>query len=1118
VLLSGYLPKPRRQNCINRCGVRPAAGTNHRGLGVIDPTPLGIGRQNYYLQKIAHDREAYLSGDGEAPGYVLGSAAAALGLSGEVSAEAFERLFAGCHPASGALLGRVHRSGGNLAWDLVFRPTKSLSLLYGMGSREQSAAARAAHHAGVQAAVEKLETYAAVRRGRNGVERHAASGLLVVGFDHRASRPGDPLLHTHAIVMNRAQGSDGRWTALDARPMLAALMEADAVYRATYQRHLTERLGLEWEPPDEHGNCELAGIPEEVIRHFSKAAARIDEECAAREQRGEKVTPAVRNMLAHKLREDKCHETLSGLRGRWAAEAGDNGWDLPGLFERLRGRVRTADELDADAAAVIFDRLAGSDGLTAQMSTFTRGRVLREIAGQPEATTLPVAELEGLADRFVAERAVPTLVDCRSGAQRYSTPELLALEQRIVESTKARVDEDRHVVSRRVVAAVIDRYADLGSPLGDDQAEALRAVCGGGGVLPIVGRAGTGKTFLMDAVRSAFETANLLLLPKQRFRVRGLAPTGIAAIQLHAGAGVESATVDRFLVDLDNRRDRLEAGDVVLLDEAGMVGTRTFARLLDHANQVGAKLVPVGDDRQLQSIDVGGWFRGLKSRLGAAELTVNRRQLDPLDRKAVELIRQGLAEQAMRLYRDGGRITVARTAVEAHTAMTADWWESFSSGESAVMLAFRRVEVDRLNDLARQLMAADGRLSGPALDNQGRAFQTGDRIVCGLNCPKLEVANGIRGRISAVDVDARTVTVITDDERQVVLPAAYLGKDLGKGRRPLDHAYAVTGHKSQGVTVDRVFVCGAGPNLEWSYVAGTRARHRADFYLVEAPALPDAADVLDLVPPASRDPYDVAIAALGRSMPQVMAIDAAAEAERPHPSTLSTTQLRQERDELVGLFAAAPRDQRRVHRRTVEQLDAVEAELAGVRARVSERESWLASHGRGLVGLARRDAVKAARADLANLRQQQVWLQEKLAGLEQRERQLARHERQRAAWDETHRADAERRREVAAELAWRSKARSTARTVDTPEWLADLLGPVPDSTRGHRGWRAAAEQAEAYRDRYDIDADALGERPMDLAQLREWRACHQMIDRLVERTRGRDQQREPDRGHTLEIG
>lgn len=258
---------------------------------MIDPAKLGVGREDYYLREVAGDREAYLSGHGEAPGYWLGSAAPkAFGLSGEVAAEQFRRVFVGRDPRTGELLGRHHRTDGVLAYDFVFRPAKSVALLYGLGTVEESQAAMAAHHAGLEAAVAYLERFAKLRRGRNGVDRVDAAGLLAVGFDHRASRAGDPLPHTHVIVMNRAQGPDERWTAPDGRPILDELKAADAVYRATYQRQLTATLGLEWSPADEHGNRELAGIPEEMIRHFSKARCRIEEELARREAEGLPVT------------------------------------------------------------------------------------------------------------------------------------------------------------------------------------------------------------------------------------------------------------------------------------------------------------------------------------------------------------------------------------------------------------------------------------------------------------------------------------------------------------------------------------------------------------------------------------------------------------------------------------------------------------------------------------------------------------------------------------------------------------------------------------------------------------------------------------------------------------
>ncbi|MGH8055597.1 MAG: relaxase domain-containing protein [Stenotrophomonas sp.] len=118
-------------------------------MEVIDAAKLGAGREDYYLRQVAEDREAYLTGHGEAPGYVLGTAAPeALALSGEVTAEQFRQLFVGEHPATGELLGRRHRKDGVLAYDFVFRPTKSVSLLYGLGDREEAAAALAAHHAG----------------------------------------------------------------------------------------------------------------------------------------------------------------------------------------------------------------------------------------------------------------------------------------------------------------------------------------------------------------------------------------------------------------------------------------------------------------------------------------------------------------------------------------------------------------------------------------------------------------------------------------------------------------------------------------------------------------------------------------------------------------------------------------------------------------------------------------------------------------------------------------------------------------------------------------------------------------------------------------------------------
>jgi conjugative relaxase-like TrwC/TraI family protein len=129
------------------------------------------------------------------------------------------------------------------------------------------------------------------RRGHGGVQHVSGRGLLAVGFDHRTSREGDPLLHTHLVVANRVQGPDGRWTALDGRDLYRHRLAADAIYRATYQRELTRTLGVEWTAADIHGNRELKGMPQDLVRSFSKRTGQIDAELDRLVEHGRERTP-----------------------------------------------------------------------------------------------------------------------------------------------------------------------------------------------------------------------------------------------------------------------------------------------------------------------------------------------------------------------------------------------------------------------------------------------------------------------------------------------------------------------------------------------------------------------------------------------------------------------------------------------------------------------------------------------------------------------------------------------------------------------------------------------------------------------------------------------------------
>jgi hypothetical protein len=742
---------------------------------VADVAKLAVGREDYYTRELAENREEYLSGHGESPGRWYGQGATSLGLEGEASVDGFRRMFEGHHPNTGELLGRPHGPNAVPAFDVVLRPTKSVSILYALGDPEVGRAVVDAHHAGIQ--------------------HVPGQGLLSVGFNHRTSREGDPLLHTHLVVANRTQGPDGRWTALDGRDLYRHRLAADAIYRACYQRELSRTLGVEWTRADAHGNRELQGMPEELVRAFSKRADQIDLQVERLRAEGRERTPRLVKWAVHATRKPKEHERPGTLYGRWRAEAAERGVDADALVRRMTGRVREPDRGVSNLAARrAFNRLAGPAGLTAQASTFARQEVIVALGGELAGATR--AQLEELADRFLAERAVAVVAERALEERRWSTPELLGVEQRLVAAAVDRAGERTAVVGHEAVRAALAAHPTAGA----DQAGMVRDVCqGGAGVALVEGRAGTGKTFALGVARHAWQLDG--------YRLLAAAPTGIATVSLEAEGFEEVATVDRLLGDLDRGQERLDRRTVLVVDEASMAGSRKLARLLDHAQRVQAKVVLVGDDRQLAAIDAGGGFRALRLRLGASELVENRRQRHAWEREALELVRAGLVDEAVAAYREHDRVVVAESKTAATLALLQDWWLAYQQAErdhdqDVVVLAHRRAEVDRLNTHCQRLLALHGRLGPGRLQVEDLKLAVGDRVVCGHNAiAQLGIANGTRGTVTALDPQARTLTIRLDgtDPREVTLPRWYLdGRGRGERNRRVDLAYATTGIGRRG--------------------------------------------------------------------------------------------------------------------------------------------------------------------------------------------------------------------------------------------------------------------------------------------------------------------------------
>jgi conjugative relaxase-like TrwC/TraI family protein len=1151
---------------------------------VADLHKLAVGREDYYTREIARNREEYLSGHGESPGVFHGGSARALGLDGECSPEAFKRLFAWQDPRTGQQLGRAPRQDAMPAWDLVFRPHKDVSILYALGDEATGRKVAEAHQAGVRAAVAYLDEQVGTRTGRHGAEHVQGEGLLAVGFTHRTSRAGDPLLHTHLIVTNRTQGPDGQWRTLDSRDLLNQRATADAMYQAAYQQELTRSLGVRWEAPDRWGNRAIQGMPEELRKGFSKRHEQIAAELERQEAQGKHRTPRLVQKVVHETRPAKSHETPETLYGRWQQEARDLGFEPDRLVRQVTGRERSREQdptrtagrasesaetpggtpaglaevltttagLPERTITTMFDRLASPEGLTAQASTFTRREVLcavgRELPAEAAGQVGP-AELERLADRFLAERAVSVVSEHAIGERHYATPELLQVEQRLIEAAVSRTSEQTGVCSHDTLRATLAAHPTIGA----DQAAMVRDITQGGqGVSVVVGKAGTGKTYALGVARHAWQL--------EGYRVLGAAPTGIATVCLDAEGFEHSRTVDALLAELDQERtaegrrrplrrseqltrkrqppgrdrdttriDRardehqdervLDERTVLVVDEAGMLGSRKLVRLLNNAAEARAKVVLVGDDKQLASIEAGGGFRGLRLRLGASTLTENRRQAEPWERQAVQHLRDGNIDAALSAYREHDRLVAVETPGQLKETMLADWWQSFQQGNRVVILAYRRDEVDQFNTACQQLRDAQGHLGAERLTVRDRSFAVGDRVVCGKNAiPSLGVANGTRGQVVALDLEQRSMTLKLENGNTVVLPGEYLDKRPARwvgnnpDRRTVDLAYASTGHRSQGTTLDEALLrVTSAEDGQWLYVGSTRAIARTRYYSVISPEPAIRQD---------REREQVDVPAADRT-PKLQAEQLATVARRDGSKRLAadTTQvvdghrmskhdLRAELHRLDDVMEKAPRDQSRLVAHATSRREQSEQRLEEATIRRQQARDLVGALEHGPGRLLRRGDLARAREQVNLAAQAEQVARQAADRAADRERRARLEQQQYQAHQEANPDLVDRRRELWRVQAWRRRADARAIEVLRPEWSREL-GERPTSVKGGRAWDRAVEQTIEYRQRWNVeDAEhLLGREPhgpdASLAQRQAWRHATRAVGRLRDLTEDR---------------
>jgi conjugative relaxase-like TrwC/TraI family protein len=791
-----------------------------------------------YLLGLAGTRgdDGYYTSGPEPAGVWFGPGCERLGVTegGRVEPEDLRRLADGFGPAGEKLVQNAGESDRCAFADFCFSPPKSVSLVWALGDPEIRRGVEASQEAAVKASLTWFaENAAFCRTGRGGVEREkAAPGFAL--FQHGSNRNLEMQLHTHALLVNGAGHAGGRTGALDMTEARNCKMLMGSIYRAELSYQLEARLSVACER--ESSWFEVRGVPQCVRAHFSTRRDEILEYLAATGQTTARAA-AFANLATRQAKGQVAREVLFG---QWAAEGRSVGFGAEQV-RSLRGRAPDRDTAREAAAAVV----AALEKLTSRQSHFGERELLRAACEEAQGRGL-------WADRVVREvKAVlehsPELVRLRppQGPVRYTTREMFDLEGRLLDAAERSKQSDAHALNPATAAEVL-----RARPMLNDQQRAAveHTLLSRGGIKVVTGMAGTGKSAMLEAVREGFE--------REGRRVIGAALSGKAAEGLEQSSGIRSTSIARLIGspelglrgDLDGgaeggpgrgggpaaaktargaARVTLDGNTVLVIDEAGMVGTRAMERLVREAARAGAKLVLVGDARQLQPIEAGGPFRALAARLGHAELTTIVRQREDWAKEAVHEFARGNAGTALRRYAERGLVQVARDREAALDALVADYArDGLSPAACRGKLAFAgtRLEVAILNERI-QAARADGGELGAGLGHGRGALCTGDRVLFTRTSGVLGVKNGTLGAVEAVNPVYREVAVRLDSGASVTVALDhYPHVQLG---------YATTVHRGQGVTCDRAYALAGGgmTDRELSYVQMSRARDVTGVYV-----------------------------------------------------------------------------------------------------------------------------------------------------------------------------------------------------------------------------------------------------------------------------------------------
>lgn len=795
----------------------------------------------YYEELAAEDY--YLQG-GEPPGQYFGQGAESLGLRGTVGKLELSYLMDGRSPDGKTILRQNTRNSQRVpAYDCVFSPTKSVSIIWAAADADERSKIQSAHDNAVKAALQFLEMHAAyTRRGHNGGHYEQLSGLVIATYQHSTSREQDPQLHTHAVILNVAERDDGSWGTIVGRKLFTWRTAASAVYQCQLAREL-KLLGYKTCLTANEKSFEIYGVPTAICQHFSKRSKQIKAELA--KYGSVARASAVGDKITRFTRQKKGTVDRPALFSQWQRELCELGFDASKL------KTSSTHAPESGPKPPLFNTSTLLKRITETVSVFSEADLYREAALLGLATGQSGNQAQLLGQRTLEDSDVLHLTTDSQQNRLFSTQQILDAESQMVSLARALRQRQFNCIVPEAAIRIACKQQNL--QLTDEQFESVLEATGPNMLAIIQGSAGAGKSTAMWPTAAIFKKCGASVI--------GTTHTRAAALNLEQSAGIEAHTITRLLGLLDSSKPPLKAGDVLIVDEAGQVSMPNMLTLMQHANDVGFKLILVGEDKQLDAISHGGVLRYLSSPavIGTTRIETIKRQINAWDRQAVADFRDGRANHAIAQYAKRGQLIFGHDH-EQTLALMLDAWKRYTSATpdgAYLMMAHRWDTVDQINTLAREHLRNMDRIgdenvaiNGVVSDRQIEFLvSVGERLRLTKNDYKQDFTNGNIGTVIMVKQNAPDDVVMQirlDSGRTIKIRTSEYCDD--EHRTYLTPAYAQTVYSSQGLTVPgETFIhYSSSMDRAHSYVACSRHKIRATIFA-------NASDIEEHIP-ASHEP------------------------------------------------------------------------------------------------------------------------------------------------------------------------------------------------------------------------------------------------------------------------